>query len=229
MSEWWTYRPGDFVMYGREAWLALLEAHNAALFPWQALPTLFGLWLVWAAWRGEARALRAALIGLGACWLFVASAWFWQRLVEIDLAAPWYAYAFAFQGMLLIAYAGRIAPDALERRPRARMAALAATDLGVVVWPILAVGGAAFGAGGEGGLRWGATPLFGVTPDATALATIGVLLALARGRWLLIVPLLWCLISGTVQWHLGLVLGAALPLLAVGAVIAGWVARRADP
>ena len=48
------------------------------------------------------------------------------------------------------------------------------------------------------GRGWRAIELFGVAPDPTAVATLGVLL-LARGRrrWLLmIVPVLWCATTG---------------------------------
>jgi 4-amino-4-deoxy-L-arabinose transferase-like glycosyltransferase len=45
---------------------------------------------------------------------------------------------------------------------------------------------------------WGSSEVFGIAPDPTAMATLGVLL-LARGKLLPVVlpiPVLWCLLSG---------------------------------
>ena len=48
------------------------------------------------------------------------------------------------------------------------------------------------------GRPWRQTELFGVAPDPTAVATLGLLLlAAGRVRWdLLAVPVAWCVISG---------------------------------
>jgi len=48
------------------------------------------------------------------------------------------------------------------------------------------------------GRGWRAVEIFGVAPDPTAIATLGILLLVrVRGRWLLfILPAIWCAISG---------------------------------
>jgi hypothetical protein len=54
------------------------------------------------------------------------------------------------------------------------------------------------------GREWMQAELFAMTPDATALATLGLLL-LAKGRlavWLLVIPLAWCFVSGATLWAL---------------------------
>jgi len=46
--------------------------------------------------------------------------------------------------------------------------------------------------------------LFAMTPDATALATLGLLL-LVKGHvaiWLMIIPVAWCFITGATWWAL---------------------------
>ena len=48
------------------------------------------------------------------------------------------------------------------------------------------------------GRGWATSEVFGIAPDPTAIATLGVLL-LARGRLLPLlvpIPILWCLLSG---------------------------------
>jgi hypothetical protein len=55
------------------------------------------------------------------------------------------------------------------------------------------------------GRSWRQVELFGVAPDPTAVATLGVaLLAGGRVRWLLLaVPVLWCAFSGATLLAMG--------------------------
>ena len=51
------------------------------------------------------------------------------------------------------------------------------------------------------GRPWLQAELFGIAPDPTVVATLGVLIAADRTRWeLLVVPMLWCAISGATLW-----------------------------
>ncbi len=72
--------------------------------------------------------------------------------------------------------------------------------------------------------------VFGVAPDPTVVATLGVLVATDRTRWeLLVVPLLWCAISGATLWTMqapDALLMPAAALLTV--VLAGWKAVGAS-
>lgn len=211
MSEWWSYSLSDFQMYSAATFVRLLEAHNAHWFPLQALAAAFVLWLAWAVWKGGAKALLGATACLALCWLWIAATWFWDRLAAIDIAAPWFAYAFALQGLALFGFAARLGPERVAEDRFARLMAMQVVDLGGIVLPIVMV--LAMGAG------WGAMPVFGLFPDATALATLGLLLALRGGRWLAIIPLAWCLISGALQWNLGFQVAVLWPALAAAAAI----------
>jgi hypothetical protein len=54
------------------------------------------------------------------------------------------------------------------------------------------------------GREWMQAELFAMTPDATALATLGLLL-LAKGRAavrLVMIPVAWCLVTGATLWVL---------------------------
>lgn len=47
------------------------------------------------------------------------------------------------------------------------------------------------------GRQWTQLEVFGVSPDPTAVATWGLLLAASRVNWLaLVMPVLWCVLSG---------------------------------
>jgi hypothetical protein len=51
------------------------------------------------------------------------------------------------------------------------------------------------------GRPWLQAEIFGIAPDPTVVATLGALIAADRTRWeLLVVPMLWCAISGATLW-----------------------------
>lgn len=216
MSEWWTYRLSDFLMYTPRSFERLLESYNAWLFPGQAVALAAGAGMVWAAWRGEARTLRMALFVLGASWLWVAWAFFGMRLATIDLAAPYYAYGFVLEGMLLlwVAWRFRNAPVLNSRSQRLGTA--------IIVFAVFGLPLAAPLLGGS----WKAIALFGLTPDATALATLGLGLTLGTTRGLIVIPLIWCALSGALLWNLGQAYALLLPLLGVAACIEVLRARQ---
>jgi hypothetical protein len=61
--------------------------------------------------------------------------------------------------------------------------------------------------------------IFGLAPDPTAIATLGVLLAATRPCWhLLILPLAWCAISWLTLWTMESPEAPVLALLALAAV-----------
>ncbi len=214
MSEWWKYRLSDFLMYTPRTFERLLESYNAWLFPAQALALVAGGWLVRTAWRGTRQQRRVGLLLLGACALWVAWAFFWRRLARIDLAAPYYAYGFGCEAVLLTWTAWRLG-ERSESAPRRLGVALAAAA--VFVLPVL---------GPLLGGSWRAMAFFGLTPDATALATLGVVASLGERRFLAVIPALWCATSGALLWNLGARHALVLPLFGAVALVAMLRPRR---
>lgn len=177
-SEWWTYRPSDFLMFSPRIYWRLFEQVNAAW--WPAAAALAALLLA-ALWR---RAAWSSGVVLGAAWLLVAWVFHHQRFAPINGVAQVYALAFALQGLLLplLLRSGRFEP-----KPAPTLL-LAATWAG---WPLLAA---------LSGRPWQRAELFGLAPDPTAAVTLAVLLmwrpAGRRARSvLLVVPALWCAVS----------------------------------
>ena len=84
------------------------------------------------------------------------------------------------------------------------------------------------------GRGWASSEVFGIAPDPTAIATLGLLL-LARGRLLpllLPIPVLWCLSSGITLWTMGEPQAWALlaaPALAAAACIWTIIRQRGSP
>ena len=102
MSEWWTYRLSDFLLFSPETYYRLIELYNAAIWPGQILAIAGGVaTLVLLRRRGALPGrLLAAILALA--WLFVAWAYLYARYATINWAAPYFAMGFAVQAVLLI-------------------------------------------------------------------------------------------------------------------------------
>ena len=191
MSDWWTYRLSDFLMFSPETWHRLFVRLNHDVWPLPLLMLGIGLGLVALTLRGDPRSLRIATAVLAACWLLVAWLFHWERFREIHLAAGWYAGAFLVQSALLLTPSAP-SPSRLSRPSRLR-AGLALLLFGVVLLPLI---------GPVQGRPWEAVQYFGLAPDPTVTATLGVLTA-ARARWFTwVIPVLYSALSGATLWAL---------------------------
>lgn len=213
MSDWWTYGPRDLLLFSPETYYRLFELYNLEWWPLQAVALALGatLWLLCR--RGGERAGRAIAAILALCWLWVAWAFHDQRYASINPAADYFAWGFAVQALLLLwagAVRGRLAPA-----PPTRLQQRA--GLGVFLFALLIVPLI----GPLLGRSWTQAELFGVAPDPTALATLGVLLfAGARPVWWLFpIPVAWCVISGVTLWAMESPDFAIVPFAALLAVL----------
>lgn len=189
MGEWLTYRPHDLLLFSEEVYWRLFELHNEAWWPLPVLALFVASGVaVHAAWP---RAWSGRFIGivLAGAWGFVAWAFLWQRYAPINWAAAYVAPAFVLEALLLLG-AGLAGQPLFTERPRAgRTIGLAIFAYALALHPLVAVV--------SGRPLWGAD-VFGLAPDATAMATLGLLAAAERSAvtWILgIVPALWCLAS----------------------------------
>lgn len=223
MTEWWTYRPSDFLLFSPRTYYRLFELYNAAVWPAHllALGLALALWL--ALLQGRAWAPRAACALLAAAWLWVAWAFHSQRFAAINWAATWYAAAFALQGVLLAGAAARAGARVVVRRGPARTLGLALLFFALVVQPVVGV---------LLGRPWQQAEVFGLAPDPTVLGTLGVLLLRpAMALWLWPIPLLWSAVTGITLATMhaadaGLMPAAALLAVATAVVQVG--ARRSN-
>jgi hypothetical protein len=78
------------------------------------------------------------------------------------------------------------------------------------------------------GRPWLQAELFGVAPDPSVVATLGVLVAAHRPHWeLLVIPVIWCAISGATLWTMQSPDALVVPgVAALAFVLAGWKTRR---
>jgi hypothetical protein len=195
MSEWWTYRPEDFLLFSPRVYWRLFELHNAALWPLHVATLALGLVMMLLIARGSAAWTRWIPLSLAVLWILVGWSFLRDRYATVNWAASYIAPVFIVEGVLLLIASVTNALGFEQRRPADSIGylILAFALLGL---PLLAP---------LQGHGWVSSEVFGIAPDPTAMATLGVLL-LARGRlmpWLLPIPMLWCLFSGMTLQTMG--------------------------
>jgi len=213
MAEWWTYSLSDFLMFAPRTYYRLFELMNEALWPAHIVAVVVGGVILTLARLGGAGAGRAAAGLLALAWLTVAWAFFLERYATINWAAEYMAWGFAFQALLLLAAAapGRALAFRAERsaiQSLARGLILAAVFLYPLIAPAM-------------GRAWRQAEFFGIAPDPTAVAALGLaLLFPLRAMWLLLpLPLLWCAIGGATLWTMKAPDAAVLPAVAMLALV----------
>ena len=224
MSEWWTYRAVNFLLFSPRVYWRMFELHNAALWPLHLLTLAAGLIIILLiAWRPGTGARWIAFI-LAILWIFVGWSFLWNRYATINWAAAYIAPAYFVEGALLIVVS-LLNGLAFDRRGPARGIGYLLLGLALAGYPLLAP---------LQGRGWASSEVFGIAPDPTVIATLGVLL-LARGRLLpvlLPIPVLWCLLSGMTLLTMGEPQAWAPPA-ALALAAAAWIwtiiRRRGSP
>ena len=201
MSEWWTYSLSSFLLFSARTYYRLFELYNADVWPLQIVALALGLAILVLIWRGAAwsgRAVAAILVGALAV-----------RRLGVSAGALRHHQL----GGALFRHRLRAAGGAARRGPAscatgfASASAIVAAKVGLAlliyalaIHPLIAP---------LTGRPWTQAEIFGLAPDPTAIATLGVLLAADRPRWhLLVLPLLWCATSGLTLWTHGIARGA---------------------
>ncbi|TFY96789.1 DUF6064 family protein [Ramlibacter rhizophilus] len=192
MSEWWTYRPSDFLMFSAGSYARLLERFQRDVWPLQLVLLGLGLVLLLALVRRPAPSARAGAWVLAGVWAWVGWGFYLARFAPINTAAPALAAACFLQAVLMAALAFAT-PRAGVPRHRAVGVLLAAA--GLLAWPLLAP---------LTGRSLAQAEVFGLSPEPTALFTLGWLLAapLRHRAWAAVIPLLVLGVGGLMLWLL---------------------------
>jgi hypothetical protein len=186
MTEWWSYRPSDFLMFSPRVYFRQIESYNVGLFPLQIVMVIVGVGLIGLVLRGRQNDRRLVAIVLAALWLFVGWAYLWSRLSNINWAAVHATFGFVGQAMLTVGLCVRATNQ--ERSVRQKIPGLIVAAIAILFYPALSL------LGGNGA---GSAEVFGVMPNPTVVATIGLLAANSQ-RYdfvLFVVPSLWCVAS----------------------------------
>ena len=220
IDDWQTYRIEDFIPFTPEVYFRLVERVNEAFWPWQLATVALGLAALALALRGNR---RAALAVLAPGWVVSAVVFHFDAYAEINVAAPWFGRAFIAQAVLLAVIAAlperrppRTRPGAIQRSVGAAIAAI-----GICAWPLAPV---------LAGHGWTRAEVFGLHPDPTAVATLGIVLVVAAGLragLAMIIPALWCLLTGLILHALDAAWAVLPVMLAVVACLTPLAARMA--
>lgn len=167
MSEWWTYRLSDFLMFSPRTYWRLVELYNLDWWPLHLVALTAGLASLALVASRKPAALRVMAVLLAAAWFWVGWAFHWQRYAAINWAAQYAALAFALQALLLLALGLRRGPAASPAPPGMRRLGWALAAAGLLVYPFTAW---------MAGRPWLQAEVFGMAPEPTALATLGLLL-----------------------------------------------------
>jgi hypothetical protein len=217
MSEWWTYRLEDFLLFSPGVYWRMFELHNVRFWPLH-LPTLAaGLAIILFMLRLPQNHGPWIAFILAVLWAFVGWSFVWGRYAAINWAIAYVAPAFGLQALLL-GFVGAVGGLAFDRKDIAARLGLLIALLGFLAYPFLAP---------LFGRPWTGVEAFGIAPDPTAVVTLGILLA-AGGRLvplLFPIPFLWLLVSGFTLSAMGDA-QAWLPLSAAAAAVVLLILRR---
>lgn len=193
MSEWWTYRPSDFLLFSSRAYGRLVERHNAEMWPLHLLALAMGIAVLVLLWRRPRVAAPAIAVLLAVAWAFSGWSFHLQRYAAINWAATGFAAAhFVQAGLLLVA-------AAWSWRRSWRLSASPTASIGFALvlfgWPAVAL---------LLGRPWTQSEAWGLMPDPTAFGTLLLAPLLPwRGRlWLAPIPLAAAAVGAMTQWLL---------------------------
>lgn len=194
MSEWWTYRPSDFLMFSARTYARLLERYNLEAWPMHVAWIALGSGLIVLASRGARESSRWVAFSLAFTWLWLAGAFYWQRYSEINTAWAWFAGACAVQAFVLVLAGISGSLSAPVPGVIARSTGFALAFAGILFYPLLAA---------ASGRSWQQAEVFGMVPEPTALATLGLLLATPQRYRTEMMPIpLLTLVVGAMTWWL---------------------------
>jgi hypothetical protein len=206
--------------FSAEAFLALFETYNLAIWPAQLVAYALGvLAVVLVFWpRGWTTRVIGAVLAL--FWLWMGVVYHGLYFTPINFLAPLFAALFVIQGLLLVwrlvvrgGITFRFQRDAIGYTAHGLMM------FALIVYPLLSVAAEH---------AWPRMPAFGVAPCPTAIFTLGLLL-LAQPKApfsLMVVPLLWSLVGASSALLLRMPEDLSLPLAGVTALIVAIVKNR---
>jgi hypothetical protein len=191
--------------FSQNAFLAVFEIYNKAIWPAQAVAYLAGIAAVLLVFAGKGYAGRLICLLLGSLWLWTGISYHWIYFSRINEMAFLFGSIFVTQGASFIFYGtfrGRM--QFVFKRDAAGWIGVAFIVYAMLAYPLIAL---------LAGESWPRMPVFGVTPCPLTIFTFGMML-LSRplfSRWILAIPLIWSLVGGSAAFLLGVPQDWVLP------------------
>ncbi len=222
MDAWWTYGIADLVLFTPDTYFRLFELYHRDWWPMQLVCMTMAVIMLLCLWLKPAWGGRIIALLLAASWAWVGWAFLHVRFAPIHWVADGYALAFFLQALLLIVYGISRRGAVFETGHTMR----AGIGLFILLGALLVMPASAHLSGRD----WMQAELFAMTPDATVLATLGLLL-LAKGRmviWLAVIPVAWCFVGGATLWVLEAPEALILPTGAMLTVVAMFMSAHRE-
>ena len=109
MQEWWSYRPGDFLLFSPRTYWRLFQLANETLWPLQIPVLLIGAAILTTLFRPRAWADRVIPAVLAAAWLCVSIGFLWMHYAAINWTAIYFVPVFVGRGATCALVRGRLA------------------------------------------------------------------------------------------------------------------------
>jgi len=218
MKDWLTYRLSDLLLFSPRTYYRMFELYHQEIWPAQLVAVALVLAILVLMRRDDDRHGPVIAGLLAACWLWVAVMFHVRRYATINWAARYFAVLFVAQAALLV-WNG-VVRRRLTFRRQSEASALLVPGLLVIAIAIPPL------VGRVTGRTWSQVELVGLTPDATAVATLAILLVSSprAPRTLMIAPLCWCVIGGATSWALGSA-EAWVPIVVAAGALTGMLWR----
>ena len=226
IETWRSYSLDDFLMFSPASYFRRYELANADFWPGQLLLVAMAVALLWMVARRRTYSTRRVGLLLAAAWILVAGVFLFRHFAQINPIANAFALMFVLQALLLSAFGCIRSYRQYVFRPGLPAAGYPGMFLllyALLIHPLVGL---------FAGRSWQGVELFGLAPDATALATIGILLTgLRAAGWpLLIIPFAWCGTSALTYLAMNYPYGVLPLFVAVAALVATILLRlRLDP
>jgi hypothetical protein len=179
--------------YTAETLRAFLAGYHADIWPAQAVAVVLTLGMLVPMARPVPHAGRLVCLGLAVFWAWTGAVFFLRGFSALSFLAPAYGVAFLVQAALLLGVAAVRPPSGFVLSRTSGVLLV----LALVVYPLALVAL-------EG--EWRGWRLLGVTPVATTLFTLGVVMAATAGRWtkamLSAIPTVHLVAAGATAWVL---------------------------
>ena len=221
IEHWASYSLGDFLMFSPASYFRRYELVNTELWPLHLMLLLLAVGLTWLLIHRRTEFGQWIAIILAGVWMLVAGFFFYRHYAQINLAAKWISMAFVCQALMLLVCG--IMKPVRERLLEMRSASIWHPGMLLLFYSILVHPLVGLLAGRSlRGIEW-----FGVAPDPTAMATLGILLTGFRAAaWpLLLIPFAWCGLSALTYLAMGYPYGV-IPLVLVSSALVATLMLR---
>ena len=215
MSDWLSYGLADFVPFSAEVYWRLIERYNAELWPMHLLSLALGAGVIWLLFRPRPWSARVIALVLALAWAWIGWRFIGGVYAQVHVVADGIVWAFWAQAGLLLILG---LPAGLEAR-MGDVVDRAIAVASIALYPVLPF---------MTGRPMTQAEIFGISPDPTALATLGLAAVAAYGLRavvLMVIPLGWTLFSGLTLVTLGAPEGWVL-LAGAGLALGGLLVRR---